>query len=217
MTSSIKTCELVERVVVTPYFQELNEYLREHSWNLGRGLHIKAQQDTVSIGIRKASKHLVRRGDNYSFHTQLVSPGNDIHHFPLTLAFLKQFAKRKRGILSRAILVKLLPRKKVLAHYDHGEYYAIRDRYHIVLSSKGSEMLTGGVTSTFVTGDLFYFNNHLTHEAYNNSDEDRIHIIFDVLPIGVGTLSKYVWSIIKTIVINFWFKIAALVKKPQKS
>ncbi len=198
----IRTCELIERVVVTPFHQELSAYLFEHSWKYIQGDREKGyQRGAGGISLRVASHIFAKGRSSYHLHSQFIRTEKTAAHFPLTLTFLRQFAKRKRGILSRAFFTTLLPGEQVHPHADEGEYYAIRDRYHIVLSSKGSEMLTGGVTSTFVTGDLFYFNNHLTHEAYNNSDEDRIHIIFDVLPIGVGTLMNAGISIIKSFIL----------------
>ncbi len=32
------------------------------------------------------------------------------------------------------------------------------------------------------TGELWWFDNKQMHEARNDSDEDRIHFIFDLLP-----------------------------------
>jgi hypothetical protein len=31
-------------------------------------------------------------------------------------------------------------------------------------------------------GELWWFNNNMQHEAFNESDDSRIHVIFDVLP-----------------------------------
>jgi hypothetical protein len=194
-----KTCELIERVVVEPFIQEVELYLQEHPWNLIRGDRVKGyQKGSVAISLLVTSKKMFVDFNYNHLHSQLTHPDAAASFFPATIAFLRQFAKRKRGILSRAFIVNLLPGEKVLAHFDGGEYYDIRDRYHLVLSSKGSEMLVGGVTSTFVTGDLFYFNNHLTHEAFNNSEEDRIHVIFDILPVTVKGLAQMVLSTVKT-------------------
>ena len=31
-------------------------------------------------------------------------------------------------------------------------------------------------------GELWWFDNRAVHEAFNDGDEDRIHLIFDLLP-----------------------------------
>jgi hypothetical protein len=76
----------------------------------------------------------------------------------------------------------------VYPHIDYGDYYLKRDRYHLVLDSDGSEMTVAGETSIWKTGELWWFNNRVTHSATNLSKEKwRIHAIFDVLPISGKT------------------------------
>ena len=36
-------------------------------------------------------------------------------------------------------------------------------------------------------GELWWFDNDQMHEAFNDGDEDRIHIIFDLLPADMRT------------------------------
>ena len=33
-------------------------------------------------------------------------------------------------------------------------------------------------------GELWWFDNKKPHESFNRSDEERIHLIFDLLPSG---------------------------------
>ena len=68
-------------------------------------------------------------------------------------------------------------------HVDAGEYYRIRDRYHLVLrSALGSPLTAGEETVTMREGELWAFDNKARHEARNPSPEPRVHLIFDVLP-----------------------------------
>jgi hypothetical protein len=79
--------------------------------------------------------------------------------------------------------VRLNPNGKVYPHIDEGEYYKVRDRYHLVLSSPGgSHMNSGGETVVFQDGELWWFDNQAVHDAFNPSPHGRIHVIFDVLP-----------------------------------
>lgn len=191
---------LVERVRVESFIDEFN-YFNKKNWQTSRS-KILVQRETLSIPLRSPSTRLVRHDDKFSFHTQLCRPHQFSQEFKITMSFLKQFAKRRNAILSRAMIVKLLPNKQVYPHIDRGEYYEIRDRYHLVLSSKGSRMLSGEQEETFVTGDLFYFNNHVLHEAHNLSEEDRIHVIFDLLPKNFKSYFKVFVSMCKTFIIN---------------
>jgi aspartyl/asparaginyl beta-hydroxylase (cupin superfamily) len=102
--------------------------------------------------------------------------------FPLARAFLKQTARALDSELSRAKIVCLPPGHRVYPHVDRGEYYRLRNRYHLVLSSTGSWMRAGDEEVRMQRGELWWFDNDQVHEASNDGDSDRIHLIFDLLP-----------------------------------
>jgi len=79
------------------------------------------------------------------------------------------------------LLAKLKPHGQVYPHTDGGDYYRLRDRYHLVLSStQGSPMACGDEEVTMREGDVWWFDNKLTHSAFNTSGQDRVHLIFDL-------------------------------------
>jgi aspartyl/asparaginyl beta-hydroxylase (cupin superfamily) len=41
-------------------------------------------------------------------------------------------------------------------------------------------MVSGGEEIIWKTGEFWWFNNKVVHEAYNKSKYFRVHIIFDV-------------------------------------
>ena len=85
--------------------------------------------------------------------------------------------------LSRATIVRLKPKSQVFRHIDEGSYYFLRDRFHLVLqSSAGSVLMSGGEQVRMQEGELWWFDNKQYHESYNESDDWRIHYIFDLLP-----------------------------------
>src|SRR5262249_41583688 len=85
--------------------------------------------------------------------------------------------------LSRATIVRLKPRSQVGRHIDSGSYYFIRDRYHLVLQSPSGSLLSSGDEEVCMcAGELWWFDNKQHHSASNNSDDWRIHYIFDLLP-----------------------------------
>jgi hypothetical protein len=176
MKHLIKICDV-------PNYKELRDELyayEVHSqWSTKRA-KIMEQQHTLCITFRTANTHLTSRQcmdaerdflskENYPFFTR-------------TYSFLEKFARERNATLARAMIVSLEPHKEVYEHYDAGEYYKTRDRYHLVLESDGSEMHSGDEVKTFYEGELFWFDNKAYHRAVNNSDKRRVHIIFDVLP-----------------------------------
>ena len=70
-----------------------------------------------------------------------------------------------------------------LLKYNPGEYYRLHERHHLVLrSSLGSWLRAGEEEVRMREGELWWFDNRAVHEAFNDGDEDRIHLIFDLLP-----------------------------------
>ncbi|MEK7891152.1 aspartyl/asparaginyl beta-hydroxylase domain-containing protein [Burkholderia contaminans] len=87
-----------------------------------------------------------------------------------------------RSPLSRATIVRLKPRSEVGVHIDIGSYYVIRNRFHLVLRSPSGSVLRAGDEQVRMSeGELWWFDNKQHHSAFNESDEWRIHYIFDVL------------------------------------
>lgn len=64
--------------------------------------------------------------------------------FPVARAFLEMAAMRHDAELGRAKLVRLMPGHRVHAHRDRSQYYAILDRFHLVLRSAAGRYLKSG-------------------------------------------------------------------------
>ena len=155
-----------------------------HAWLLdtSRQRKVRCQRHTQNIFLRAPKKPLPPGAKN----------ANDVHEsrttrmarrFPRTFAYCESVAHALGGTLGRATLVALLPRSRVFPHVDAGEYYRIRDRFHLVLRSPGgSPLISGGETVVMRPGELWVFDNKARHSAENPSAEARVHLIFDVLP-----------------------------------
>lgn len=85
------------------------------------------------------------------------------------------------GHLGRAYVSKLVPGGKIYPHVDPGLYFAIHNRYHIVLTTNADvEFITETESIKCAPGDLWRFNNRAKHWGENKGTTDRLHIIFDV-------------------------------------
>lgn len=154
-----------------------------HYWlrDTSRQDHVNVQRETNSIYLRSAVKPLPPGATN----------SNDVHesrctamakHFPKILGWTENFAASIGGELGRVTVVRLAPYGRVYRHIDHGDYYRVRDRYHLVLRSEaGSVLGAGNEWVRMQEGELWWFNNKAPHEAYNESSDWRVHLIFDVL------------------------------------
>jgi hypothetical protein len=101
---------------------------------------------------------------------------------PPVCSFLQRIEESEDAIMGRAKVVSLPPGNKVYPPVDPGEYYRIRNRCHFILQSSGSWMCAGDEEVWMKTGELRWFDNNIEHEAMNDGDSARIHLIFDLLP-----------------------------------
>ena len=168
-----------KHVDVGPILAELEQHPEAWSAQSGRQ-KIAVQREAVSIPIRGLRKSKIqgrkRRDVHESRYTTLSK------YFPAVVSFILQTASESDAEIARAKIVNLPPGRQVYPHVDRGEYYAVRDRYHLVLSSVGSLMRAGDEEVRMKTGELWWFDNKAEHEAVNDSEQDRIHLIFDLEP-----------------------------------
>jgi hypothetical protein len=78
-------------------------------------------------------------------------------------------------------IVSLPPGKEITPHPDEGEYCEHYNRFHIPLFTKNSPMRVGNETFNMKEGELWTFNNQLVHSTKNDTDQERIHLIFDAI------------------------------------
>ena len=88
--------------------------------------------------------------------------------------------------LDRLLITRLRPGARILPHADNvGDYAASnneRARFHIVLQGlPGSLYHNGDESIQMLTGEVWTFTPREVHAVENNSRDDRLHLIVDVL------------------------------------
>jgi Aspartyl/Asparaginyl beta-hydroxylase len=147
----------------------------------GRQDKIAVQREALAIPLRGVRKSALAGRDPRDVHESRWTSGAT--GYPMACAFISRIAEQLDSELSRAKIVCLPAGHRVYPHTDRGEYYRLRNRYHLVLkSSRGSWLRSGDEEVRMAEGELWWFDNDQIHEAFNDGDEDRIHIIFDLLP-----------------------------------
>ena len=157
----------------------------EDLWHLdtSRQQRLSVQAQTQTIGLRQADRtrapaHLPTE----EIHPSRLAP--QAWRLPEAVLLAQALAADLGVELARAMLVRLPPGASVGTHRDHGTYYAIRDRYHLVIASEPGGSIVGAIDREVEMhpGELWRLPNKELHWARNLSHHDRIHLIFDVLP-----------------------------------
>lgn len=184
---------------VNPFLEELYFYEKNiGKWSLRRAKQIRVQMHTKHINLRSLvykSDTEISLEDNYRAAADVDYNELDPDTYPYfkkLYSFLEEFADEIGGQLTRAIIVNLEPNKKVYPHIDEGAYYIGKDRYHLILKveENGSYNVCDGEVQYYDNGELWWFDNKKNHEAENKSKGDRIHVIFDILPIKRSFIKK---------------------------
>ncbi len=147
----------------------------------GRQDKIRVQREALSIPLRGLRKSAIAGRPRRDVLESRWTSGSVA--FPHARRFIQSAADELGGLPGRAKIVNLAPGKRVYPHVDRGAYYLVHARFHLVLrSTHGSMLRVGEETQCLRNGELWWFDNNKIHEAWNDGDENRIHLIFDVLP-----------------------------------
>ena len=152
-------------VEVGPMLAEIDGQPELWDADTRRQSNIHVQRETSNIPLRAALKPIPDGVSQINWHPSRRTVYAD--RCPRIYSWVEQFANELGGDLSRVSVVRLNPHGKVYPHIDEGDYYKVRDRYHLVLRSPGgSEMNSGDEQVVFRDGELWWFDNKAVHDAF---------------------------------------------------
>lgn len=109
---------------------------------------------------------------NYEVDTNIVEEVES-----LLRPILQALSVKELGYI---MITSLKAGESILPHEDQGVYARYYNRYHIPLySEEGNTFTCGEETVSMQEGDLWIFNHLIEHTVINNSNQDRLHLIFD--------------------------------------
>ena len=87
------------------------------------------------------------------------------------------------GKAARVLLIKLEANKEVATHVDNGDYLSTVRRFHIPLITNDLVSYTvNNETIHMKKSECWEINNLKYHSVRNDGDEDRIHLLIDIMP-----------------------------------
>jgi len=168
-------------VDVDPFLAEIAAV--SDAWELatGRQEKIRVQREALGIPLRGLRKSALRGRPRRDVHESRWTSGSAA--FPTARRFITSTAAALDCQPGRAKIVSLPPGKRVYPHIDRGDYYRLHARFHLVLHSPaGSLLRAGDELQRMQPGELWWFDNKQIHEAWNDGDDHRVHLIFDLMP-----------------------------------
>lgn len=175
-------------VDVAPLLDEVFGNGDAFAWFTGRQDKLPVQRESNSIPLRGLVKSRIQGRQRRDVQESRWTGSS--RNFPVIRRFITDFAAAQGASLGRAKIVRLPVGARVYPHIDRGEYYQEHDRYHLVLQSRGGSYLyAGGEEIWMKEGELWWFDNLQVHEARNESEHPRIHLIFDLKPCHAALLA----------------------------
>ena len=130
--------------------------------------------------VHKSTKSIfLREGDlnspmfTYKDHVNLET-------FKLLFDQIEHIIGIELSDIYNAILVLMPPHTSIKPHVDGGALLRTLVRAHVPIITNGKVMFNiEGNEKNMKAGEVWAINNLKTHSVRNDSDEDRIHLIFD--------------------------------------
>jgi hypothetical protein len=101
----------------------------------------------------------------------------------LALEIACDLEKQIDGKMGQVLFTKLPAKKIIDPHEDHGDYLHCVARHHIpIITNLGVRFIIDGEGRHVPEGECWEINNNKTHAVENNGEEDRIHLLIDIIP-----------------------------------
>ena len=89
------------------------------------------------------------------------------------------------GTVIRAMAAKLLPGENIASHWDSHPSFHCGHRIHLPIKTNSRVRFNiDGFPYQFNVGEAYELNNQKTHSVINKGAEERIHFIFDYVPLS---------------------------------
>lgn len=114
-------------------------------------------------------------------NAEIKNKSNNIWNelFPL----IRSLEKYYDGVCIRIMFVNLPSKEKIIPHIDASDILKVVYRCHLPIQTNSDVIFYIDNKPHFLKeGFLYEFNNQIIHGVSNNSSEDRIHLILDIIP-----------------------------------
>jgi ribosomal protein L24E len=133
-------------------------------------LHLRVPNQTQDqvLSIRESSR-IIECKDTYR-----------VPDFPEIMSWTYSYRKSRLG---RIMIVRMRPRSYIPIHVDSGEYFSNYERLHVPIQTNEHVLFFGSKKCESVclkSGYVWKLHNQKPHGVFNDSDDYRIHLVFDV-------------------------------------
>ena len=160
---------------------EIKEYYEEWDLDTTRQEKYQTHQSTKMFQIMGMDYYV-------GLNDEKVATIFNQMHLPSAQKELEDICKKieeiSEGKVIRIEFINMKPKSRVRTHKDRSDILYVARRFHIPIKTNPKVFFKSGDSLKILKpGILYELNNINYHSVMNNSDENRIHLIIDSLPI----------------------------------
>lgn len=157
-------------------------YITDELWRTNtklKSIHFFSEMDLLPIvtseGMFQACTHDVPRHFSHTDH----------EIFPLVMKEVEKLEQYYNAKCLFAVFDMLRPGARIFPHFDQSPTFASCHRVHLPLVTHiDAKLIVEDRSYFFKAGTYFEFNNRRLHQAINQSNINRTHLVIDLLPLN---------------------------------
>ena len=155
----------------------------DKEWNINTSRQNEVYEDRVNPHLYTNTYIIQNHPLDWIFETPIMSEVLDKKAFQALSHIIEDLEEKIVGKAARILLIKLGAKKNVALHVDNGDYLSTVRRFHIPLVTNDLVSYTvKDETIHMKNSECWEINNLKYHSVKNDGDEDRIHLLIDILP-----------------------------------
>lgn len=155
----------------------------DKEWNIYTSRQKEVYDDRVNPHLHTNTYIIQDHPLDWVFGTPIQSVTMDKDLMDLISPIIEKLEDEIVGKSARVLLIKLGAGKDVALHVDGGDYLSSVRRFHIPIITNDNVFYTvNKETINMKAGECWEINNLKHHSVLNDSQEDRVHLLIDILP-----------------------------------
>jgi hypothetical protein len=160
--------------------KEVDGYMEEWFFDVSRQEKFQSHEKTLMYRLKELDyvwnlKDPVKSISPYRFKTD--SANKEV------LEIYKKLEELVEGKVIRSEVINMLPNSRIRSHFDRSDVLYLSRRFHIPITTNKKCIFTVERENFHLQqGNLYELNNRRYHSVENASNENRIHLIIDVIP-----------------------------------
>lgn len=169
------------QVEVSEISLEINSYYEQWNIDTTRQQKYQTHQSTKMFQIMGMDYYSGLNDDKISNISNKMSSAGAQKELE---EICKKIEEISSGKVIRIEFINMKPRSRVRTHKDRSDILYVARRFHIPIKTNPKVFFKSGDSLKILKpGNLYELNNINYHSVINSSDENRIHLIIDSLPI----------------------------------